>query len=48
MTDPDSPPETAIYDARVLTKGAATARIVLDGEVYVLRITRNGKLILSK
>lgn len=37
-----------IYDARLLVGDAATARILLDGKVYVLRITRAGKLILTK
>ncbi len=36
------------YDARDLTKSGDTAQIVLDGQVYVLRITRAGKLILTK
>ncbi|MDP2081405.1 MAG: hemin uptake protein HemP [Pseudotabrizicola sp.] len=31
-----------------LTAGGAKAHIVLDGQVYVLRITRAGKLILTK
>lgn len=36
------------HDARVLTEGGNEARIVLDGTEYVLRITRLGKLILTK
>jgi len=36
------------HDARVLTEGGKTATIVLDGQSYVLRITRAGKLILTK
>ena len=36
------------YDARLMTSAAGTARIVLDGAVYSLRITRQGKLILTK
>ncbi|MCR8825825.1 hemin uptake protein HemP [Photobacterium sp. TY 1-4] len=36
------------HDARRLTEGADQARIVLDGQVYTLRITRAGKLILTK
>lgn len=40
--------ETAVHDARELTKGSNTANIVLDGKVYTLRITRAGKLILTK
>ena len=38
----------ASHDARELTAGGATANIVLDGKVYTLRITRAGKLILTK
>ena len=46
-------PETAtatppVHDARALTGGGDLARIVLDGQVYTLRITRAGKLILTK
>ncbi|WP_323763234.1 hemin uptake protein HemP [Marinovum sp.] len=37
-----------IYDARLLVGENATARIVLDGKVYTLRITKAGKLILTK
>lgn len=36
------------YDARALTGDGDQARIVLDGQVYTLRITRAGKLILTK
>lgn len=36
------------HDARVLTQGGAEAEILLDGVRYVLRITRQGKLILTK
>ena len=42
-------PETVPqYDARVLTGGQSVARIVLDGQLYTLRITKAGKLILTK
>jgi hemin uptake protein HemP len=37
-----------VHDARALTEGGVEARIVLDGAVYTLRITRLGKLILTK
>ncbi|MDV4143450.1 MULTISPECIES: hemin uptake protein HemP [Shimia] len=37
-----------IHDAKELTQGKAQARIVLDGQVYTLRITRANKLILTK
>lgn len=36
------------HDARSLTGGGTQARIVLDDQVYTLRITRQGKLILTK
>ncbi len=39
---------TPVHDARALTEGGSLARIVLDGQVYALRITRAGKLILTK
>ncbi|MCA8880438.1 MAG: hemin uptake protein HemP [Rhodobacteraceae bacterium] len=37
-----------MHDARALTGGGPTAAIVLDGQSYLLRITRSGKLILTK
>lgn len=37
-----------VYDARRLTDGEGTAMIVLDDKTYQLRITRAGKLILTK
>lgn len=37
-----------IYDARDLTSGGPLANIALDDKVYTLRITRQGKLILTK
>ncbi len=40
--------QSALYDARELTQGEATAHITLDDKVYTLRITRAGKLILTK
>ncbi|MCA1777380.1 MAG: hemin uptake protein HemP [Loktanella sp.] len=36
------------HDARDLVPDGTTARIVLDGQPYTLRITRSGKLILTK
>lgn len=36
------------YDATDLTKGGQLANICLDGQIYTLRITRAGKLILTK
>jgi hemin uptake protein HemP len=37
-----------VYAARDLTEGADLAQIVLDDQTYTLRITRAGKLILTK
>lgn len=36
------------HDARNLTMGGMQAQIDLDGQIYTLRITRAGKLILTK
>lgn len=36
------------HDAHDLTGPEGQARIVLNGQVYTLRITRAGKLILTK
>ena len=36
------------YDARDLIKQGDQANIILDDQIYVLRITRAGKLILTK
>lgn len=41
-------PELPVHDATVLTRGGNQAHIVLNGQVYQLRITRAGKLILTK
>ncbi|WP_299555355.1 hemin uptake protein HemP [uncultured Tateyamaria sp.] len=37
-----------IYDALHLTKGGDLAQIKLEEQLYTLRITRAGKLILTK
>lgn len=37
-----------VHDAAELTRGGREARIVLGDQVYTLRITRAGKLILTK
>jgi len=37
-----------LHDARALTGGGSTAHVLLDGQVYTLRITRADKLILTK
>jgi len=45
----DRPVETApVYDAADLTRGGDIARIRLSDQLYTLRITRAGKLILTK
>jgi len=36
------------FDARDLIADGVQARLVLDGQFYFLRITRAGKLILTK
>ena len=54
MTFPSTPPKRVpvpappTYDAGDLTEGGDTAQIVLDDKTYTLRITRAGKLILTK
>ncbi|WP_208348255.1 hemin uptake protein HemP [Pseudaestuariivita rosea] len=44
----DAPKQLPTYDARMLVQDGVQAQIVLDNQVYVLRITRAGKLILTK
>ncbi|UWR12003.1 hemin uptake protein HemP [Sulfitobacter mediterraneus] len=41
-------PTLPTYAARDLTEGGDLAQIVLDQQTYTLRITRAGKLILTK
>lgn len=41
-------PQLATYDARDLVQNGVQACIVLDEQTYTLRITRPGKLILTK
>ncbi|WP_293576952.1 hemin uptake protein HemP [Phaeobacter sp.] len=36
------------YHAEELARGGNQARILLNGQIYSLRITRAGKLILTK
>lgn len=50
MTGPDTMPldSSPLYDATALTEGGRVARIHLNGQLYALRITRQGKLILTK
>jgi hemin uptake protein HemP len=46
--DAAAPAAIPVHDARDLTANSDRARIVLDDKVYDLRITRAGKLILTK
>ncbi|WP_323040693.1 hemin uptake protein HemP [Gemmobacter sp.] len=45
---PVTQPAIPVYDAVSLTRGGALAHIQLNDQVYALRITRAGKLILTK
>ena len=45
---PPTEDEIVTHDARELIANGVQARIVLDKQVYTLRITRAGKLILTK
>jgi hemin uptake protein HemP len=42
------PQQLPSHTARELTEGGTQAQIELDGQIYTLRITRAGKLILTK
>lgn len=42
------PSDVPAYDVRRLMRGGGQAHLVLDGVAYTLRITRAGKLILTK
>lgn len=42
------PAQTPVHAAEALTNGGTTAAITLNGQIYTLRITRAGKLILTK
>ena len=44
----DRADDTVTYDARDLIRNGVKAEIVLDNQAYTLRITRAGKLILTK
>lgn len=55
MQQPSAPPKPSTetspvprYDARSLLKSGDVAEIALDEQIYTLRITRAGKLILTK
>lgn len=45
---PDTQDGFPLYDARALIGDGVMAKLVLDGQIYTLRITRAGKLILTK
>lgn len=45
---PAPSPDRPSHDVRDLTQGGGEARLLLDGTAYLLRITRQGKLILTK
>ena len=45
---PEAAETLPTHDARALTGDGSRAVIQLDDKVYVLRITRAGKLILTK
>ncbi|MCF2872029.1 hemin uptake protein HemP [Octadecabacter sp. G9-8] len=47
-TKTENASHTPAYDAREMTDADGKALITLDGQVYTLRITRLGKLILTK
>jgi len=42
------PEDVPTYDAHDLIPNGSQARVLLDGQCYLLRITRAGKLILTK
>lgn len=44
----DMVPTLPTYDARQLVQDGVQAHILLDDQIYILRITRAGKLILTK
>ena len=46
--DIDSQPARRGYDARGMCGDGNCARLVLDDKIYTLRITKSGKLILTK
>lgn len=42
------PSEVPSHDALEITEGGHIAQIVLDDKLYTLRVTKAGKLILTK
>lgn len=47
-TREDSKNSTKIIDSNHIFKGSSVVEIVHKGAVYVMRITKDGKLILTK
>lgn len=45
---PARAPQMPAHDVRALMTGGTQAQLLLDGVAYTLRITRAGKLILTK
>ena len=45
---PARAPQMPAHDVRTLMTGGTQAQLLLDGVAYTLRITRAGKLILTK
>ncbi|MEM9061556.1 MAG: hemin uptake protein HemP [Pseudomonadota bacterium] len=41
-------PSLPVYDATALTQGRQMAILKLNGQAYTLRITKQGKLLLTK
>ncbi len=48
LFNPEDAQALPVHDARDLTDGGVLAQIKLDEQLYTLRITRQGKLILTK
>ena len=48
QTSKQQQPPTPVHEATDLMNGGETAHIRLKGQTYSLRITRAGKLILTK
>jgi hemin uptake protein HemP len=46
--EPGEPTGSPVHDAEELTGGGREALIRFRGQVYTLRITRQGKLLLTK
>ncbi|SFL17848.1 hemin uptake protein HemP [Shimia haliotis] len=48
FSNPAQTPATPVHDAQILTGSNGLAHIQLNDQLYTLRITRAGKLILTK